>query len=73
MNHVHCDVTGTSVRDRETEKPPHSGFQLSTRGLALCVIIVSIWYMETHLVLLTATTGAKHRPDLWLGSSSDAL
>jgi hypothetical protein len=54
-----------SLWHRETEKPPQPGFQLSTRGLALCVIIGSIWYTRTHLVLLRETAGAKHRADIF--------
>ena len=54
-----------SLWHRETEKPPQPGFQLSTRGLALRVIIGSIWYKGTHLVLLRETAGAKHRADIF--------
>jgi hypothetical protein len=54
-----------SLWHRETEKPSQPGFQLSTRGLALCVIIGSIWCKGTHLVLLRQTAGAKHRADIF--------
>ena len=54
-----------SLWHRETEKSPPPGFQLSTRGLALRVIIGSIWYTRTHLVLLRETAGAKHRADIF--------
>jgi hypothetical protein len=54
-----------SLWHRETEKPPQPGFKLSTRGLALCVIIGSIWYTKTHLVLLRETASAKHRADIF--------